>query len=371
MPVVYSALGDFSIADVIAVARGDAQVASLTAPLSADGSARMQRIERSSAWVQSAMREVERAAEQGREPAAYYGINTGFGDNAGRATFKRVEEAEYLSRKLLLSHCVGVGDHLPENVVRAALLIRVVSLSRGYSGVRSAVIDTLIEMLNRRVIPAVPSQGSLGASGDLAPLAHLVIPLSEPLPGEDLSEPGVTGYCYLNAKLVSGQEAMAAAGIPQIRLGAKEGLALINGTAISTAIAVLALHDAQQIIAAAKIGVAMTVEALRGFRDAFLPHINRLRSPAQAQAAADILALLNGSTLARGNSNLDLSVDDGPPQDPYSIRCAPAVFGAVANTLAFVEATLTDELRAVTDNPLVFASDDPDSSDYLPRQTKV
>src|SRR5262249_40948689 len=156
------------------------------APLAPDGSERMRRIERSSAWVQSAMREVEQAAEQGREPAAYYGINTGFGDNAGRSTFKRVEEAEYLSRKLLLSHCVGAGDHLPEDAVRAALLIRIVSLAHGYSGIRSAVINTLIEMLNRRVYPAVPSQGSLGASGDLAPLAHMVIPLSEPLSGEDL-----------------------------------------------------------------------------------------------------------------------------------------------------------------------------------------
>src|SRR5579871_5724908 len=122
MPVVLSALADYSIADVVAVARGDAQIA----PLSPDGSERMRRIERSSAWVQSAMREVEQAAEQadqpGHDPAAYYGINTGFGDNAGRATFKHVEEAEYLSRKLLLSHCAGAGDHLPEDVVRAALV---------------------------------------------------------------------------------------------------------------------------------------------------------------------------------------------------------------------------------------------------------
>src|SRR5258706_16151947 len=170
-------------------------------------------------------------------------MNPGFGRNAGRAIFTWVEQAERLSRNLLLSHTVGVGDPLPEDVVRAALLIRIVSLSRGYSGVRVEVINTLIEMLNRRVYPLVPAQGSLGASGDLAPLAHLVIPLSAPLPGEDTSQPGITGWCYLDGKIVSGAEAMAAAGISQIRLGAKEGVALINGTAISTAIAVLALHD--------------------------------------------------------------------------------------------------------------------------------
>src|SRR5207244_2699021 len=145
-------------------------------------------------------------------------------------------------------------------------------------GVRIEVINTLIGMLSRHVYPAVPAQGSLGASGDLAPLAHLVIPLSAPLPGEDLTNPWLTGQCYLDGKLVSGAEAMAAAGIPQIRLGAKEGVALINGTAISAAIAVLALYDAQQLVAAAQLALAMTIEAMRGFRDAFLRHINRLCS---------------------------------------------------------------------------------------------
>src|SRR5262249_35391261 len=152
----------------------------------------------------SAMRQVEVSSE----PAAYYGINTGFGDNAGRATFKHVDEAEILSRKLLLSHTIGVGDPLPYDVVRAAFLIRIVSLARGYSGVRVELINTLIEMLKQGIYPVVPSQGSLGASGDLAPLAHLVIPLSRPLPGENLSQPGITGYCFLDGKIVSGLEAM-------------------------------------------------------------------------------------------------------------------------------------------------------------------
>src|SRR5258706_2543729 len=217
-----SALANLTLDNVVDIARGSGKIE----PLSSQsiGPEAMARVERSAEWVHSTMREVELGAANGREPVAYYGINTGFGDNAGRATFKRVEEAQLLSRKILLSHTIGVGDPLPEDVVRAALLIRIASLSHGYSGVRPEVINTLIEMLNRRVYPVVPAQGSLGASGDLAPLAHLVIPISEPLPREDLTQPGITGWCYLNGKVVSGAAAMAHAGIPQIRLGAKEGV---------------------------------------------------------------------------------------------------------------------------------------------------
>ncbi len=371
MPARYSALTDFTLSDVVAIARGDAQLQPLDGANSDAEAGRLARIQGSAAWVQTAMREVEIADQEGREAIAYYGINTGVGDNAGRATLKHVQEAEYLSRKILLSHTIGVGHYLPEDVVRAALLIRIISLARGYSGVRAEVINTLIAMLNRRVYPAVPSQGSLGASGDLAPLAHLVIPISAPSPDEDLSVPGATGYCLVGGRLFSGAEAMAAVGIPQIRLGAKEGVALINGTAISTALAALALHDAQRIVAASQIALAMTVEALRGFRDAFLPHINRLRGEFQARAAATILRHLEDSTLVRGAANVDLAASDGPPQDPYSIRCAPAVVGAVMSTLGYVESVLNAELRAVTDNPLVFASDDPQDSDYLARHTKV
>jgi histidine ammonia-lyase len=164
---------------------------------------------------------------------------------------------------------------------------------------------------------------------------------------------------------------MAAAGIPQIRLGAKEGTALINGTAISAAIGALVLHDAREIVATSMIALAMTVDALRGFRDAFLPHINRLRSPRQGEAAAAVLRYVEGSTLARGAADIDLNPDEGPPQDPYSIRCAPAVLGAVFSTLDHVETVLTTELHAATDNPLVFAADDSAADDYLPRRTKV
>jgi histidine ammonia-lyase len=367
-PKPYTPLEPLTIPALIAIARHAEPIVPIqpewTHPV-------VQRIRHSAAWVESAMLEVETASREGREPTAYYGINTGFGDNAGRVTFRHHQDAARLSRKLLLSHTVGVGDHLPYDVVRAALALRITSLAHGYSGVRLEVINTLIAMLNAGVYPAVPAQGSLGASGDLAPLAHLVLPLSAPLPDEHPDVPGATGYCYLNGQLVSGAQAMAAAGIPQLQLGAKEGVALINGTAVSTAIAVLALHDARQLYRATTAAAALTAEAMRGFRDAFLPHVNRLRNAFQLHAAGDILRQLDGSTLVRGDTHVDLTVGDGPPQDPYCLRCAPAVLGAVLRTLDHVEAVLADELQAVTDNPLVFAADDPGDNDHLPRHTKV
>jgi histidine ammonia-lyase len=365
----YSALSELTIDKVIDIARGSGKLEPLS--LQSIGKDAMQRVEQSAEWVNAAMREVEDSAAHGREPIAYYGINTGFGDNAGRATFKHVKEAQILSRKILLSHTIGVGEPLPEDVVRAALLIRIASLARGYSGVRVEVINTLVEMLNRRVHPVVPSQGSLGASGDLAPLAHLVIPMSAPLPNEDMSQPGITGWCYLDGKIVSGAEAMAAVGVPQIVLGAKEGVSLINGTAISTAIAVLALHDACRLMEASQVALAITTDAMCGFRDAFLPHINTLRSPLQAQTAAVIHDMLEDSRLVHGDTHIDLSPEEGPPQDPYCIRCAPSVFGAVQATLNHIEMVLSEELHAVTDNPLVFANDDPTDSYHLERHTKV
>ncbi len=347
------ALGDrLTVADVVSVARERRRVT----PLPPD----VERVEASAAWVAGTLAN----RLDGSHPPAYYGINTGFGDNAGRAAFQHVEQAEQLSRNLLLSHCIGVGPHLPEDAVRAALLIRAASLAHGYRGVRRDLINTLVAMLNADVYPAVPSQGSLGASGDLAPLAHMVIPLSATLPGEDLTRPGVTGYCYLNGRLVTGAEAMAAAGIAPIRLSAKEGVALINGTAISAGIGALALFDAERLFQWAAIGVALSLDAMRGFRDAFLPHINERRSPAQAACAAEILTLLEGSTLARGAADIDLPVEDNPPQDPYSLRCSPAVMGAVRQTFDHVRMVVETELNAVTDNPLVFG-------DELPRATKI
>jgi histidine ammonia-lyase len=314
------------------------------------------RVDESAAWVAQTM------TGDGHK-TAYYGINTGFGDNAGRATFQTPADAERLSRNLLLSHCIGVGEPLSEAVVRAALFLRAASLAKGYSGVRRDLINTLVEMLNRDVYPVVPSQGSLGASGDLAPLAHLVMPLSAPLPDDD-PQPGSTGYCFHDGAIITGAEAMQAAGIPQIRLGAKEGVALINGTAISTAIGILNYFEAVRLLVWAEAATALSAEALRGFRDAFLPHVNQFRSREQAESAQNIYQLLDGSTLIRGGATIDLDPAEGPPQDPYCLRCAPVVHGAIRQTLAHVERVLTEEADAVTDNPLVFGVE-------LPRTTKV
>jgi histidine ammonia-lyase len=357
---VQSPLTPLTVENVVAIARHNRKM-----DLLKEGD--NPRFERAANWVAAAMDSVA----QQENPIAYYGINTGFGDNAGRATFRRVEDAERLSRNLLLSHTTGVGEPLAEDVVRAAMAIRISSLAKGYSGVRRVVINTLIEMLNRRVYPYVPTQGSLGASGDLAPLAHLVIPMSAPGQGEDVDRPGATGYCFLNGTLVSGAEAMERVGLEQVRLGAKEGVALINGTAISLALGVLALHDAYQVLAGTEAALSMCVDAMRGFRDAFLPYANRLRSSYQEKAADNVLGYLEGSTLTRGGATIDLSPEVGPPQDPYSMRCAPAVLGAAMRALEHVESILADELSAVTDNPLVFVEDDPHSPDYLPRATKV
>ena len=355
-----SLLAPLTLADVVAVAREYRPVAPLR-------TGENPRLEASAAWVAATLAEVATS----ERPTPYYAINTGFGDNAGRATFRTVEDAERLSRNLLLSHTVGVGEPLPEDAVRAALLLRAYSLARGYSGVRREVVNTLVAMLNKRVFPVVPARGSLGASGDLAPLAHLVMPLSAPLPGEEVDLPGATGYCFLNGQIVTGAAAMHAAGIAPIRLGAKEGVALINGATVSTAIAALAVHDALNVLHAGEYALALSAEALRGFRDAFLPHIHGLRNAFQAEAAEVVFGYVAGSTLIRGAADIDLDPAEGPPQDPYCIRCAPVVMGAAARALAHIEIALTDEINAATDNPLIFADDDPDSPEYLPRRTKM
>jgi len=352
---VLSPFAPLTLAEVVAIARHGAGLRPI-AP------AENPRLEQSAAWVAASL--------EMNPPIAYYAINTGFGDNAGRAVFRDKMDAERLTRNLLVSHAVGVGDPLPYEVIRAALAIRIVGLAQGYSGIRREVINTLIEMLNRGVYPLVPGQGSLGASGDLAPLAHLVLPLSAPLPGEDADQPGASGACFLNGEIVTGAEALHAVGIAQIRLTAKEGVALINGTAITAAIGALALHDARRLLEAARGAAAMSAEALRGFRDAFLPHLNRRRGHTQAEEAAALYARFEGSTLMRGDADRDLDPAEGPPQDPYCLRCIPSVFGAVRTALDHVQTVLENELSAVTDNPLIFP-DDADSPDHLPRGAKV
>lgn len=360
-----------TIGDVVRVARQDVPVQPLpeSAPPGSDLAARLERVARSAAWVRQAMQEVEQADAEGRPARALYGVNTGFGDNAGRAIFRHPQQAAQLSRNLLLSHTVGVGPYLSRDAARAAMLIRANTLAQGYSGVRRTVINTLVAMLNRGVLPAMPAQGSLGASGDLAPLAHLALVLSAPLPGEE-PRPGANGQAFWEGALLDGAEAMAAAGIPRVELGAKEGVALINGTAVSAGIGALAWHDAYHTLAAAEIALALSVEALRGFRDAFLPHLHAVRGhEGQAQVAHSVYRLLEGSTLVRGDAHLDLDPGEGPPQDPYCLRAAPIVFGATLDTLRHVEGVLTREVNAVTDNPLIFL--DEEGPLHLPRASKA
>ena len=360
-----------TLTDVLRVARERLPVRPLpdSAPPGSELAARLDRIERSAAWVRQTMAEIERAAAEGRPPLVIYGVNTGFGDNAGRAVFRHPWEADLLSRNLLLSHTVGTGPYLPADAARAAMLIRANTLAQGYSGVRREVINTLVTMLNRDVLPAMPAQGSLGASGDLAPLAHLALVLSAPPPGEE-PHPGANGLAFWRGQLLDGAQAMATAGIPRVTLGAKEGVALINGTAVSAGIGALAWHDAMQTLAAAEIALALSVEGLRGFRDAFLPHLHAVRGhEGQARVADFVYRLLKDSTLARGDANVDLDPWEGPPQDPYCLRAAPAVLGATLDALHYVEGVLTREINAVTDNPLIFLDDD--GPLHLPRATKA
>lgn len=358
-----------TIPDVVRVARQNAPVHPLpaSAPPGSDLAERIARVERSAAWVQRTMDEIERT--NGHDPLVIYGVNTGFGDNAGRAIFRHQSQAARLSRNLLLSHAIGAGDHLPPDVVRAAMLIRANTLAQGYSGVRREVINTLVEMLNRGVLPAMPAQGSLGASGDLAPLAHLALVLSAPVPGED-PHPGANGQAYHNGALVDGAAAMAAAGIARVLLGAKEGVALINGTAATCGIGALAYHDAFQALAASEIVLLLTLEALRGYRDAVLPHLHAVRGhDGQARVAQFLYHLLEGSTLVRGDAHIDLDPAQGPPQDAYCLRAAPVVLGAVLDTVEYVQGVLTREINAVTDNPLIFTDDD--GPLHLPRVIKA
>jgi histidine ammonia-lyase len=224
-------------------------------------------------WVDSAL------AVHGDDPVGHlepiYSINTGFGSLAGRQAFQQSQLASELSRRLIISNASGVGRWLDHDVVRAAMLVRIVSLTRGHSGVRPLLVQTLADMLNADVLPAVPEFGSLGASGDLIPLAHLAIVATRPAGAVDPEEE--SGQAWLGGAVVSGVAAMRAAGLERVVLGPKEGLALVNGTSFSTALAALAVHDADRLTRTSEVTAAMTIEALTGFGDAFIPQIHEAR----------------------------------------------------------------------------------------------
>jgi len=307
----------------------------------------LDRMEASRAWVERAVS----GNEDSGVVRPVYSINTGFGSLAGREAFSRPEQARDLSRRLVLSNASGLGGYFDDEVVRAAIAIRIASLAKGHSGIRVELIETLIEILNRGVKIAVPQHGSLGASGDLAPLAHVGLVVSRSPESDD---PDVeSGEAFLDGELVSGKTAMAEAGIPRIVLDAKEGLALLNGTSFSTALAALATYDADRLVRTSEVAAAMSIEALLGFGDAFVPQLHEARGhPGQIASAANLRRLLEGSKLIDGGEDRD--PNRHPPQDAYSLRCVPQVLGPVRETIEFARQVVERELNAATDNPLIF-----------------
>jgi len=272
---------------------------------------------------------------------AVYGINTGFGALAETRIPRNALAA--LQLNLLRSHAAGVGEPLPVRAVRATMALRANVLAKGFSGIRRSTLELLIELLNRRVHPRVPSRGSVGASGDLAPLAHLCLVLI----GEGEATVGNSD------ELLSGREALARAGLEPATLLPKEGLALINGTQPSTAIAALAIFGAERLSRASDIAAALSIDALRGSVRPFDVRIHAARPHAgQGASAANISALLSGSPINQSHEHC------GRVQDAYSLRCAAQTHGAARDALAFARATLTTEMNAATDNPIVFAADD-------------
>jgi len=273
---------------------------------------------------------------------AIYGVNTGFGALAKVRISKG--EQEKLQLNMIRSHSAGVGKPLPREIVRATMLLRENTFARGNSGVRLEVLETLVEMLNKGVHPIVPEKGSVGASGDLAPLAHIALVMV----GE--------GKAEYEGEILSGKDALKKAGIKPLRLRAKEAMALINGTQLMTAIAALSVHDAEKLIKTAEIAAALSLEALNGVFDAFEERVHRLRPhTGQILTARNIRRLIKGSKLIL--SGQEASSKFGYPHDPYTLRCIPQVLGAARDTIAHARQIIETEINSVTDNPLVFSED--------------
>jgi histidine ammonia-lyase len=313
---------DLRIEDVWAVAFGTAAAA-----LSDEARTKMR----------AARELVERVAHGTREHT--YGINTGFGRFVSKSIPE--EHTEELQLRLLRSHACGVGDPYPAEIVRAAMVLRSNALAKGTSGARIETVELLLECLARGIVPRVPSRGSVGASGDLAPLAHLALPLV----GE--------GEAWFDGQLMPGADALAAARLEPTHLAAKEGLSLINGTQFMAAYGALAVVRARRLSQAADLACALSLEALQGSRTSFLPQIHALRPlRGQAASAANVLRLIEGSAINEAHKWCD------KVQDAYSLRCAPQVHGAARDLLDYVEGTIVVELNAATDNPLVLVEDE-------------
>lgn len=268
------------------------------------------------------------------EDKVVYGLTTGFG-KFSTVTINK-EQIEELQENLIITHAVGVGEPFPEEVVRAMMLLRANALTQGHSGVRPKVVTALLEMLNKGVHPVIPEKGSLGASGDLAPLSHMVLVLIG------------KGEAFYKGERMPGAAAMTKAGIEVVKLKAKEGLALINGTQAMTAVGTLAFYDAERLARLADVAAAMSVEALDGITPAFDPKVHAVRPhPGQIKVAANLRQLLAESEIISGATH-------GRVQDAYALRCTPQVHGASRDALDYVRRAVETEINSVTDNPILF-----------------
>lgn len=279
---------------------------------------------------------VDRYVEEKR---VSYGITTGFGKFSDTVVSK--EETGQLQKNLIMSHSCGVGNPLSIDMARGIMLLRVVNLSKGYSGARKITVDTLVEMLNKGVTPYIPEKGSLGASGDLAPLAHMVLVMLG------------MGKAYYNGELMEGVKAMEMAGVEVLpELSSKEGLALINGTQVMTSVGAHVAYDAINLMKHLDLAGSLTMEALNGITCAYDPRIHEVRGHAgQIRTAANFREILKGSKNTTKQGELRV-------QDPYTLRCIPQIHGASKDTLEYVREKIETEMDAVTDNPIIFCDTD-------------
>ncbi len=272
------------------------------------------------------------------EERVVYGITTGFGKFSDVVISK--DETKDLQRNLIISHSCGVGEPLDEEVVRGIMLLRANALSKGFSGIRLSTLNTLIEMLNKGVHPVIPEKGSLGASGDLAPLAHMVLVL--------LGE----GEAYYKGERMPGKKAMELANIPTVELTSKEGLALINGTQVMTSVGALALYDGMNLAKIADIAAALTAESQNGIVTAYDEKVHMVRPHSgQINTAKNLLKLLENSNMTTVQGELRV-------QDAYSLRCLPQIHGASKDAINYVSEKVNIEINSATDNPLIFGEED-------------
>jgi histidine ammonia-lyase len=275
------------------------------------------------------------------EERVVYGITTGVGELANK--FISAGDAEKMQENLIRSHATSVGEPFSEDVVRGIILLRANAVTKGFSGIRVSVINLLLDLLNNRAYPYIPRQGSVGASGDLSPLAHLALVLM----GE--------GECLKEGKRVPSLSVLDAAGLKPVRLQPKEGLALINGTQIMSSLGCLAVDDAEKLLQHAQIAGAMSLEALRGTSKAYDARIHEVRPhPGQIRCASNMRQLIKGSEIVASHKNCE------KVQDAYTLRCIPQVYGAVLDTIEYVKGVFSIEINSATDNPLIF--EDPEEA---------